>query len=351
MTLLLIPVYQMKKNQIQNVLVDNIETLTVIVYLIQEHHVQKANIWIQVNVFQTDHHQDPEQVTAAIVGDIGCSNDADNVLFSIGAIEGLDLFVANGDLSYSSSIDCFVGLLENENTSLRDITKITLGNHDDEEDGSSALRSAFISEFGIPSGAYYSFNIQNIHFLMMDTQSSYAANSAQYTFARNDLIQASQNASIDWIVVCYHKPSMTISSNHAALTDFRDLYHPLFDTYHVDIVVTAHNHGMQSTHPVRYNTSSPTSPTVVSTGYVVSGVQSYTNVDGRFFIVSGAGGRSHYGLGSAPSHFAFADDENFGFLALGWFNNNKSVTCSFFTGESNTANIEELYSFTIHKTT
>ena len=294
----------------------------------------------------------PEQVTVAIVGDIGCSSNADTVVFSVGAVADLDMFVANGDISYASTIDCFMEMLDqhSDTVPLNEITKITIGNHDDEEDGSSQLRQSFISAFGIPSGGYYSFDLQNIHFLMMDTQSSYAVNSAQYNFARNDLIAASQAANIDWIVVCYHKPSMTISSDHAALTDFRDIYHPLFDTYHVDFVISGHNHNMQRTHPVRHNTSSPTSPTVVSTGTTSETVNNiYIDVDGRVFVVSGAGGRAHDSLGSPPSHYAFGDDENFGFFGMAWFNNNKSVTCQFFTAEENTANIEELDSFIVHK--
>jgi len=185
----------------------------------------------------------------------------------------------------------------------------------------------------------------------MDTQSSYSTSSAQYNFARNDLIAASQNASIDWIIVCYHKPSMTMPTDHAALTDFRNIYHPMFDTYHVDLVVNGHNHNMQCTFPVRHNASAPTNPTVVTQGTVLPDTNRvYTNPDGRIFIVVGSGGRQHDSLGSMPVYYDFGDDEHYGLLLLGWFNNNKSVTGAFFSTAANTANAEELYSFSINKT-
>ena len=290
----------------------------------------------------------PDPVIMTFAGDIGCGSAGGLTTLLAGSIEDMNLFVANGDLSYTSSIDCFMSDLDQEE--LTDRTTISIGNHDDEEDGSSRLRSDFLSAFGLPSVGYYSFDMQNIHVLVMDTQSTYSINSPQYIFARNDLISASTNASIDWIVVCYHKPSMTISSNHSALTDFRNIYHPMFDTYHVDFVISGHNHNMQCTFPLRHNASSPTSPTIVTQGETRPDLNRlYTNPDGRIFIVSGAGGDGHYSLGSTPSHYDFADDEHFGLFLLGWFNNNKSVTGIFYRTAQNTGDAEELYSFTVHK--
>ena len=123
----------------------------------------------------------------------------------------------------------------------------------------------------------------------MDTQSNYGSGSAQFTFVNSDLSAAAANAAIDWIVVCYHKPSMTMPSDYSALTDLRDTYHPLFDTYHVDVIISGHNHNMQRSFPVKHNASSPTSPTIMADS---TANDVYTNIDGRIFVVSGAGGRT-----------------------------------------------------------
>jgi len=292
----------------------------------------------------------PDPITAAMAGDIGCSSAGGLTTLLAGSIEDLNLFVADGDLSYTSSIDCFTDDLDAEE--LTDRTQITIGNHDDEEDGSSRLRTDFISYFGIPSVGYYSFDMQNIHFLMMDTQSSYSINSAQYTFARNDLIQASQNASIDWIVVCYHKPSMTMPTDHAPLTDFRDIYHPMFDTYKVDFVVNGHNHNMQCTFPVTHNSSSPSNPTIVTQGVPTADLDRYyEDINGRIFIVVGSGGRQHDDLGTKPAYYDFGDDEHYGLVTFAWFDNNKAVTVAFYRTAQNTGDAEELYALTVRKTT
>ena len=296
----------------------------------------------------------PEPVVFAAVGDIGCSTNAEAVLSVIKDIKDTAetqnkafIFIANGDLSYSSTVDCFVENLDF--IQIKELTKISIGNHDDEEDGSSSLRSRFISEFGIPSVGYYSFNIQNIHVLVMDTQSNYGPTSQQFTFAKNDMAQAAADPLIDWIIVAYHKPSMTMSSNHAALTDFREIYHPLFDQYKVDVIIQSHNHNMQQTYPIKYNSSTPATPTIMST----ASNNIFTDIDGRIFVVTGAGGRSHYNLsGSRPSHFAFSDDETYGFLLMEWTNNNKRLTCRFIVGTGEEGQpVESLHQFEIVKTT
>jgi predicted phosphodiesterase len=294
------------------------------------------------------------QVRVVIVGDIGCNDSADTVLDTVSSSTDMNLFIANGDISYSSTIDCFMDLLEgySEIVDIKSLTKISIGNHDDEEDGSAGLRRDFIEAFGIPSVGYYSFNIQNIHFLIMDTQSGYGNGSAQHTFVKNDLLQASQSASIDWIVVCYHKPTYTIPTDHAGLSDFRNVYHPLFDLYKVDLVVSGHNHNMQRTHPIKFNASSPSNPTIVSTGTSSGEVVSiYNNPDGRIFAICGSGGRARDSLGSMPSYFRFGNDDNYGVLDLLWFNNNKSMQ-GLFVRATHTPEeeVEILDSFRVNKT-
>lgn len=284
----------------------------------------------------------PTPVKVIAVGDISCGSAGDTTISHIGSLNP-HLFIAAGDLSYSSTGTCFTDNLEDANLDTK--TKIAIGNHDDDEDESTTIRNSYISYFSIPSTGYYSFNLQNIHFLIMDTQSSYSSSSAQFTFVRNDLIAASTNASIDWIVVCYHKPSMTMPSDYGPLTDFRDIYHPLFDTYKVDIIINGHNHNMQRSYPVRHNASSPSSPTVAA-GSSANNI--YTDIDGRIFVISGAGGRTRDDIGSMPSHYAFGEDGEYGFFMMDWSNNNKTMVGSFIVSNSSGTN-EILHQFTINK--
>ena len=77
---------------------------------------------------------------------------------------------------------------------------------------------------------------------MMDTQSSYTSGSTQYTFAVTQLQQAAANPAIKWIVVCYHKPSLTTGHDTVPLTDFRNYVSPTLDQYKVSLIFNGHNH-------------------------------------------------------------------------------------------------------------
>lgn len=287
----------------------------------------------------------PEPVRVAALGDIGCTNDGDDAIAFIAALPNLDIFLAVGDLTYTSSPNCLVDNLNAGGIMAK--TKIVIGNHDDTEDGSASYRSAALSAFSTPSGGYYNFQVQNVFFIGMDTQRDYSASSAQYTATVAALQTASSSSTVDWIVVYYHKPSLTAPSNHAPLTDFRNLYHPLFDQYKVDLIINGHNHNMQRSYPVKHNTGSPSSPTVMST----APDNVYTNIDGRIFIVSGAGGDSLYGIDSVPSYTAFTNDNDRGpfFFETENTSTTRSLIGNFVLAQSGST-IEILDAFRINKT-
>lgn len=287
----------------------------------------------------------PEPVKILVTGDIGCNNDAEDVINTV-PLFAPDMFIANGDLSYSSTINCFMDLLDENN--LIEITKITIGNHDDEEDGSSRLRQNFTSIFQIPSLGYYGTTIQNVHIIFMDTQSDYSLNSPQYIAVRSDLQGAQINPSIDWIVVCYHKPSLTAPSDHAPLTDFRDIYHPLFNQYKVDLVIASHNHNMQRSFMIRYNPSNPSNPTIVN----AASSKHYFNLNeflnAQMFFVVGSGGRALDNISSKPAYMDYINDEDFGLLVLEF--DNKILRASFVSTGEEEADINDLDVVIIDKT-
>ena len=101
----------------------------------------------------------------------------------------------------------------------------------------------------------------------------------------------------------YHKPSLISDTTHEALTDFRSLYHPLFDTYKVDVIITGHAHIYFRSHPCKHNSADPELPIVQSTG--TNGV--YDNIDGRTFITVGTGGRR-------SNHTFSGDDEPYVYM-------------------------------------
>src|SRR6185436_6760467 len=126
---------------------------------------------------------------------------------------------------------------------------------------------AYLDKFGLKN-QYYSFNYENIHFLILSTEVSYEKGSTQFEFASNDLMRASQNSTLKWIIVANHRtmyppyygPSIAVDT--AIAKKFREIYHPLFDLYGVDLVLQGHVHYYQRTYPMKYNDKDPDMPVI-----------------------------------------------------------------------------------------
>ena len=99
------------------------------------------------------------------------------------------------------------------------------------------------------SKRYYSYNYGNVHFIVLDsygvvTNSTAidAVNNPMYTWLRNDLIANTKK----WTVCYFHHPPYTMgthnSDTEAGLSNMRQNYVPLLETYHVDLVLSGHSH-------------------------------------------------------------------------------------------------------------
>jgi Calcineurin-like phosphoesterase len=147
-------------------------------------------------------------------------------------------------------------------SSLTFITKIAIGNHEDDD---SEGFSGYMSHFGL-SQTYYSYNYNDIHVLVMDTdRNSYASGSAQRNFVQNDLQVASTNPNIKWIIVYLHKEmytspntcsSSSCSNTGSEPTNLRNGFHPMFDQFGVDLVLQGHVHNYQRTYQKNINSHS-----------------------------------------------------------------------------------------------
>lgn len=117
---------------------------------------------------------------------------------------------------------------------------------------------------GIPSNseAYYSYDYGNTHFICLDSHAWGADNmrlfdgpSEQLNWLKKDLAANKQ----DWTVVYFHHPPYTkgtydSDSNqgfNAELFNLRNILVPIFDEYHVDIVLTGHSHIFERSKPLK----------------------------------------------------------------------------------------------------
>jgi predicted MPP superfamily phosphohydrolase len=269
----------------------------------------------------------------AAVGDWSCNSRASETIANMKNKQP-ELILALGDFSYKSSPDCWIDKISD----IQDIIRITIGNHDAAEEESSALEEQYLEHFNL-NKPYYSFDLKNAHFIMLSSQLAAKKGNEQYTFVDNDLKKASQNKNIKWIIVSLHKPLYTSPSKHSAETDFRNVYHPLFDKYGVDVVLQAHNHNYQRSFPLSYNTQSSSSPTITDNSKSV-----YKDPKGPIFVLAGTGGKSLYDLaGKLP--YIVTQLEEYGIFEVKITNGGTKLTGTFYTNSGN----QVKDSFTIQK--
>ena len=250
----------------------------------------------------------------AATGDFGCSTNTQNTVANMEKQQP-ELILALGDLSYHSTADCWFDIM----TPLKSKMMITFGYHD-VEDG-QAKTDQYLKSFGLEK-QFYSYDYNNVHFLIMAAESDYEEGSEQYNFVLQDLKKASENKDVNWIVVSSYGPLYTSPSEHKAYSSLRDLYHPIFEKYGADLVLSGHNHNYQRTYPISYNPNDSSEPVVTNEPTTVYDGQK----NGIVFAIVGTGGVNFYSFdGQAP----FVDKQfagDFGFLNIDISNDNSHST-------------------------
>ena len=260
-------------------------------------------------------------------GDWGCNSNTGKTVTKIKG-KSPERVLALGDNSYVSTATCWLDKISD----IKGKTRITIGNHEDEP---SEGFSKYMSAFGL-SKTYYSFNYNNVHVLVMDSDhSSYSSGSSQYNFVINDLKSASQNSNIKWIIVYLHKQmytspntcsSSSCSNTGSDAKNLRNIYHAKFDQYGVDIVINGHLHNYQRTFPIKYDSGSPSSPTRTS-----SSTTNYNNPTGEIFVIVGTGGINFHAFSGKASWVKYQQDSKFGALNLIVSNNGYKLTGQYYT--------------------
>ena len=110
--------------------------------------------------------------------------------------------------------------------------------------------------------------------------------------ALSDLENTSTNSSINWIIIAYHQPAYISPNDCKACSPrvtLREVYHPLFDKYNVDLVLQAHSHNYERSYPRLYNNKDS------ETSVIVNPIKNNYNYDinkfhGTIFATVGTGG-------------------------------------------------------------
>ena len=243
-------------------------------------------------------------------GDYGCSKNTKNTIDNM-LDKKPELVLPLGDLSVDNTATCWLDLV----SPFDDRLQITFGYHD-VKNGESKLNQ-YKEAFDL-NNLYYSFDYRHVHFIVMSTLSDFSIASAQYKFIEKDLQEASANENIDWIVVTNYGPFYTSPSAHPAKNDIRNIYHPLFDKYGVDLVLQGHNHNYQRTYPVTFNPNKGSEPIV--TNQFTTGYQG--NKDGIIYAIVGTAGEGFHPLDGRQTYMATQFEGKFGFLDIEISNGN-----------------------------
>ena len=270
----------------------------------------------------------------AAVGDWACNDDTQNTVKNI-ITKKPELVLALGDLSYQKSSDCWFKII----SSLDNVTEIVRGDHDND-----ARMAQYMKHFKM-SKEFYSFNDKNIHFLIMSTEAPYEVNSEQFQFVKTDLENVSTDSNIRWTIVAYHQPAYTSPTDCKGCSPrvmLREIYHPLFDKYGVDLVLQAHDHNYERTYPISFNRQDSDEPKIVNNN---ENNYNFTTDDPHgivFATVGTGGGELNLFDGKAP--YVAKQYRGFGFLNINLANNGKRLSCTFIA--NNGTSYDE---FTINK--
>lgn len=266
----------------------------------------------------------------AAVGDWGCTQMANNTVKNI-LYKNPELVLGLGDYSYEDKADCWLRLTDPMDHKM----KIAIGNHDHQvylnstnPFPSTSLLQQYMSHFNL-TRQFYSFDYQNVHFVAISTEIPFERGSDQYKFVNSNLKKAASDPNINWIVVYYHKLAYTSPAFLNSLPEFRNVYHPLFEKYDVDLVLQGHSHNYQRTFPVIYNTRTPLEPFVTDVE-----MNSYLNPVGQVFATVGTGGAPDvHNFTAPPSNFTAVQFKAFGFLNIDVLNNGTILEGNFYEND------------------
>ena len=204
-------------------------------------------------------------IRAWVIGDAGFPGANLNAVrdayttFAAGADS--DLFLLLGDNAYFTATDAEhqAAVFDPHAPLLRKVAPWpTFGNHESFSSNSLTETGPYFQLFtlpkageagGVPSGteAYYSFDFANVHFVVLDgNSSSTAPGGAMMTWLEADL----QATNADWLIAFWHHPPYSRGLFHnsdveAREIEMREKVVPMLEDYGVDLVLNGHSHNYE----------------------------------------------------------------------------------------------------------
>ena len=229
--------------------------------------------------------EDVQDISFVVIADMGISLEAlKNLTLMIS--EAPSFVLHAGDLSYANGNslgwDVWFEMIAPLAANVSYMPSI--GNHEVEN---LLGVSSYRGRFALPHNErWYSYDWGNVHIVSLDTQSLYIPESNQLEWLEDDLIQASADPGIEWIIVFFHIPPYSSSLAHGSNLLVRNNICPVLEAYEVDVVFNGHDHTYERSFPI-YD------------GQVIDDhPNEYHNPAGTIYVVTGGGGKSLYEIGS-----------------------------------------------------
>ncbi|EJF91122.1 purple acid phosphatase family protein [Bartonella tamiae] len=179
-----------------------------------------------------------------------------------------DFVIHTGDIVEIGEVeDEWVDLMTQSQNSLLKMSLVPVsGNHDEYGLNKSEIYpNKFNDHFNVDSageidgGSYYSYDYNNAHFIILNTNDyknddRKALGQAQLKWLEDDVKQARKNGA-KWIILSYHKP--LFSKSYHSLQDedvqnVRDDFMKLIDALDIDLALQGHDHVFSRTKSLKY---------------------------------------------------------------------------------------------------
>ena len=161
-------------------------------------------------------------------------------------------------------------------------------------------------------GAFYSYDYGDAHFVVLNTdcfsRSNGALDATQLAWLEADLANNTQ----PWTIVLMHRPMFAI--RQVATQANREQLLGLFNTYHVDLVIQAHEHVYMRSYPIDGTETVDTNPVTVTE----NGVEYFEDPNGVVFATFATGGADGKApMEAAPKYFCHTYGQGY---ASSWAN-------------------------------